>query len=166
MEELNPKQELFCRYYVQNRALFGNATLSYAEAYEYKLEELNRERPLISGTAGKEDAKYGDSEYTLAYNACSVQGCVLLRNHKVNERLTVLLNELLKEEVVDSELAKVIMQDGDLAPKVAAIKEFNKLKGRIIEKADITTKGEKINTLDPKTIALAQKYEEELKKGL
>ena len=30
---LNPRQELFCRYYTQNDELFGNATLSYAEAY-------------------------------------------------------------------------------------------------------------------------------------
>lgn len=31
---------------------------------------------------------------------------------------------------------------------------------------DITTKGKEINTLDPKSIAIATKYEEELKKGL
>ena len=39
---LNPKEELFCRYYTQNEALFGNATLSYAEAYGYGLDELSK----------------------------------------------------------------------------------------------------------------------------
>jgi hypothetical protein len=39
---LKPQQELFCRYYTQDFSLCGNATLSYAEAYEYKLDELAR----------------------------------------------------------------------------------------------------------------------------
>ena len=30
--ELNPQRELFCRYLTQNSELFGQATLSYAEA--------------------------------------------------------------------------------------------------------------------------------------
>jgi hypothetical protein len=40
--ELNAKRELFCRYYTQNSELFGNATLSYAEAFDYKLEDKPR----------------------------------------------------------------------------------------------------------------------------
>ena len=31
--ELNLQRELFCRYLTQNSELFGQATLSYAEAY-------------------------------------------------------------------------------------------------------------------------------------
>jgi hypothetical protein len=31
----------FCRYYTQNEKLFGNATHSYAEAYDYKLDTLS-----------------------------------------------------------------------------------------------------------------------------
>jgi hypothetical protein len=38
---LNPQCELFCRYYTQNEKLFGNATHSYAEAYDYKLDTLS-----------------------------------------------------------------------------------------------------------------------------
>ncbi|RUV40028.1 MULTISPECIES: hypothetical protein [unclassified Mesorhizobium] len=41
--KLTQKQELFCRYYTQNRALFGNATHSYAEAYGYDLDKLSRD---------------------------------------------------------------------------------------------------------------------------
>ena len=33
--KLSPQQELFCRYYTQNEALFGNATLCYDEAYSF-----------------------------------------------------------------------------------------------------------------------------------
>lgn len=43
---------------------------------------------------------------------------------------------------------------------------MDRLHGRPVAPVDITTGGEKINTVDPKAIALAQKYEEELKKGL
>ena len=49
-------------------------------------------------------------------------------------RIRVLLNELLKDDVVDSQLAKIITQDGKLDAKVAAIREYNKLRGRIIDK--------------------------------
>ena len=77
-EELNPKQILFCRFYTQNDELFGNATLAYAEAYGYELESLSKERPITQ----EDPLKYGDSEYTLGYNTCSVLGSKLLRNNK------------------------------------------------------------------------------------
>jgi hypothetical protein len=37
MEEL----PLFCRFYTQNEKLFGNATHSYEEAYNYHLDPLS-----------------------------------------------------------------------------------------------------------------------------
>lgn len=126
-EELNLKQELFCQYIAKDHELFGNASLSYAEAYEYNLETLDREKPKLQ----ENPVKYGDSEYDKAYNVCSVEGRRLLRNPKVKARVTVLLNELLKDEVVDSELAKTILQGHDLTAKMAAIKEYNKLRSRI-----------------------------------
>jgi hypothetical protein len=123
---LNPNQELFCRYYAQGEGTFGNATLSYAAAYEIGLGDPT----LVDKDGNPLSAKL----YPEEYNTCSANGSRLLRNDKVQERIRVLLNELLKDEIVDAELAKVIKQDGDLAPKVAAIKEFNKLRGRIIDK--------------------------------
>jgi hypothetical protein len=139
----NQRRELFCRYFTQNDEMFNNATLSYAEAYEYELDELSQEAVYEE----IEDEETGEirkgkliepSEYDKAYNVCSVQGHRLLRNTKVQERIVALRNELLKDEVVDSELSKVIKQNKDFTPKVAAIKEYNKLRGRIIDQTKVT----------------------------
>lgn len=132
--ELNAKRELFCRYYTQNDELFGNATLSYAEAFDYRLDELSQDDE-IRDQKGK---IIEPSTYDKAYRVCSVMGHRLLRNTSVQERLTKLLNELLKDEVVDSELAKVIKQDVKPEAKVSAIREYNKLRGRIIDKSQVT----------------------------
>lgn len=142
----NIKHELFCQYYVNNSTLFGNATHSYNEAYEYHLDELDKDDAVYdndkkSKTYGKEIEK---SSYDKAYNICSVEGARLLRNPKINERIVVLLNELLKDEVVDGQLAKVIMQDDEIGPKVQAIKAYNDIRGRVIKKTDITTMGDKV----------------------
>jgi len=130
-DTLNPRQELFCRYYAQGEGTFGNATLSYAAAYEIELGDLSK--------FDKNGVLVVGKEYQADYNNCSTSASRLLRNVKMQARVTVLLNELLKDEIVDAELAKVIKQDGDLTPTVAAIKEFNKLRGRIIDKTKIIT---------------------------
>lgn len=130
-DTLNPKHEAFCRYYAQGEGTFGNATLSYAAAYEIELGDLSR--------FDKNGVLVVGKEFQADYNNCSTSASRLLRNVKIQARVTVLLNELLKDEIVDAELAKVIKQDGDLTPKVAAIKEFNKLRGRIIDKTKIIT---------------------------
>src|SRR4051794_12118579 len=93
---LNPKQEAFCRYYTQASNTFGNATLSYAEAYEYDLGDLER--------YDKDGNLVVEKEYKGDYGVCSSNGHRLLRNDKVQARVTVLLNEHLKDEVVDGEL--------------------------------------------------------------
>ncbi len=128
---LNPKHELFCQFYVKNSELFGNATLSYAEAYAYSLDELSRAKPMDA-----EGKPTDDSEYQKQYNVCSVEGHRLLRSPKIQDRLTKLLNEMLKDDVVDRELVKVILQDHKPEAKVAAIREYNKLKARITEKVE------------------------------
>lgn len=135
-EKFNPKWELFCRYYTQNQALFGNATLCYAEAYSYKLDELS-EVAVYETNEKDEEVKVEDSEYVKAYNVCSVEGARLLRTPRIQARLTKLLNELLKDEIVDAQLAKTIMQDRKLDSKIAAIREYNKLRQRITDKLDL-----------------------------
>jgi len=133
-EELNIKRELFCRYYTQNDDTFGNATLSYGEAFGYKLDEL----PQDDEVRDSEGRIIEASSYDKAYKVCSVMGHRLLRIASIQRRNVVLLNELLTDATVDSELAKVIKQNHKLDPKVAAIKEFNKLRGRIIDKSKVT----------------------------
>ncbi len=113
MKSLNPQQELFCKYYVQEGETFGNATLAYAEAYGYDLDGLERDE--------KEKAK----------NACAVAGSKLLRNAKVLELIRKLLNEKLNEGTVDAELSKLVLQDGDMTAKLGAIKEYNRVRGRV-----------------------------------
>ena len=135
VDRLNPKHEAFCRYYTQNDQTFGNATLSYAYAFDYKLDELPDDDEVRDESGVVIEA----SSYDKAYKVCSVMGHRLLRNASIQQRNVVLLNELLTDQVVDSELAKVIKQDGDLTPKVAGIKEYNKVRGRIIDKTKIIT---------------------------
>jgi hypothetical protein len=138
-DTLDPKQELFCRYYTQNSELFGAATLSYAEAYDYKLDILSHEG-VYEQVLDEETGEYrnGDlieaSEYDKAYNVCAVMAGRLLKKAHIQDRCRTLLNELLKDEVVDSERAKVIMQDRDLASKLRGIISYDKLRGRIIDK--------------------------------
>lgn len=114
---LNPRQEKFVRLYTQNDELFGNATLSYAEAYGYNLDEM-----------------VGDERKKM-YDSCSAQSSRLLRIDKIQKRKIELLNELLKNEIVDAKLAELI-KGGDMM----AIREYNKLKGRITDKMDISGK--------------------------
>jgi hypothetical protein len=129
--DLNLKRELFCQYYAQGTGTFGNATLSYAAAYEIDLGDTTRLDKLGYVLVAP--------SYRAKYQTCSVNGSRLLRDAKVQSRIRVLLNELLKDDIVDAELAKLIMQDGDLQSKVRAINEYNKVRGRIIDKTrDVT----------------------------
>ena len=136
---LKPQHELFCQLYVKNEELFGNGTLCYAEAYNYKLDSLSHEE-----SRDDEDNLIEASEYDKAYRVCSVQGSVLLRNLRVQDRITKLLNEMLKDDIVDAQLAKVILQDRKLEAKIAAIREYNKIRQRITEKVDLTSMGERV----------------------
>jgi hypothetical protein len=132
----NPKWELFCAYYVQNSDTFGNGTQSYGEAYEYNLDELSRDDAMYDWEGeGKERRKIitVDSTYDRAINVCAMQSSRLLRNAKIQHRIREMLNEMLRDEVIDGELSKLVMQDKDLAAKMSAIREYNKLRNRITD---------------------------------
>jgi hypothetical protein len=134
--DLDLNREAFCQYYTKNQEMFGNATRSYAEAFGYKLDEMSRE-PQYEGK-GKKRKKL-PSEYDRACAVCATEGGKLLRKPEIQERITALLNELLRDDIVDSQLAKIITQDDDLQSKVRAINEYNKVRGRIIDKTrDVT----------------------------
>ncbi len=137
IERLNPKQRLFCELYVKNSDLFGNATHCYAEAYNYKLDTLSEEAEYEEDEEGKRK-KVKDSPYDLAYNLCSVEGARLLRNPRINDYVNTMLGSILTEEMVDKELSWVINQRKELGPKIQAMKEFNKLKKRVIERVEIS----------------------------
>ncbi len=141
---LTAKQEAFCRYYTQVMATFGNATLSYAEAYGYDLDNARKDDYVV-----EKDEKTGEnrvvepSTYTKFENICASSGSRLLRNVKVDKRVRDLLVEMMDDKVIDARLIEIIMNGKD-QDAINAIKEFNKLRQRIIEKKDITSGGEKI----------------------
>jgi hypothetical protein len=118
---LNPKQEKLCQLYASDREFFGNGVESYVEAYEPDQSKKNW--------------------YKTACSAASR----LLRNVKVSERINELLEQGgLNDQAVDKQLSFLIAQHADFKSKLGAIREYNKLKSRIVERVDHTTKGENI----------------------
>lgn len=144
---LNQRQELFCKFFVFNDELRDNATLCYAEAFDYKLDELSKDDAVYEGI-GEHRKLVEQSSYQKAYNVCGVLSHRMLKNVKVNDYLLKLRNELCTDAWLDGELVRVAMQNADLAPKIAAVKELNKLRNRITERTDITSGGEVIKSFD------------------
>lgn len=120
-EKLTLKQEKFCQLYATNAEFFGNGAQSYIEAY----------RP--------------DQNKPNWYKSVQSSASRLLANVKIFTRINKLLEETgFNDADIDKQLSFIIHQQADFASKLGAIKEYNKLKQRITEKMDLTTKGEKI----------------------
>lgn len=113
------QKEEFCQLYV-SKEFFGNGVETYLEVYD-----IDRSKP---------------SWYKTACSAASR----LLSNVKVAERINQLLNQVnqllnqagLNDANVDKQLLFLISQHADFTNKLGAIREYNKLKARIIEKVD------------------------------
>ena len=115
---LNPQQERFCELYATEVEFFGNGVETYLEVYD-----IDKNKPHWYKTA------------------CSAASR-MLSNVKVCERINGLLEEGgLNDLFVDKQLRFLITQHSDFSNKLGAIKEYNKLKQRIVEKTDITTGG-------------------------
>ncbi len=129
--KLTVKQKIFCSHYIKNDELRWNATLSYNEAFGFKLSEKNRTRDL------DKDLKeiWWTSEYDKAYNNCASQASVLLRSLKIQEENRKLLNEMLSHYIVDSKLSKIIL-NWDNWDSLGGIKEYNRIKWRIVDKTE------------------------------
>lgn len=114
-DNLNQKQELFCQYYASDREFFGNGVESYIEAYDPITTKPNW------------------------YKTAAAAASRLLKNVKVIDRINVLLEEGgLNDQFVDKQLVFIIKQHADFGSKMAAIREYNKLKSRITEKTEET----------------------------
>lgn len=111
---LSPKQELFCQLITNDEECFGNAVQSYAQAYGFDLSDPK------------------------AYEVCGTAGPRLFRNVQIKLRINVLLDLQVDDVIVDRELSSVILQDEERHAKVAAIREYNKLKQRIVDKSETT----------------------------
>jgi phage terminase small subunit len=123
---LTLKQELFCQYYVCNSETRFNGTQSYARAYWYDLEKADTEeiRDELTGTLIKK------SERGRMEKVCSVGWSDNLVKPCIQKRVTQLLNEMMRDEVVDWEMAKMILWP-DGASKREMIKEYNRVKQRV-----------------------------------
>lgn len=109
---LNAKRELFCSLYASDREFFGNGVESYAEAYGFDLSNPVKYKAAVNGAS-----------------RLLTKADVLSRIHELLENAT------LNDDWVDKQLAFVITQHADFGAKMSAIREYNKLKGRIIDKS-------------------------------
>ena len=114
--KLNHQQEKFCSFYVST-GFFANGVKAYAKAYDIDLLE-------------------GSS-----YNTAKAAASRLLTNADILARINTILEELgLNDSFVDKQLLFLIQQHADLSIKLGAIREYNKLKRRINDKAEIRIK--------------------------
>lgn len=161
--KLTIQEEIFCQYLVVNAETRGNQMMSYALAYGrieelenapkddaiYENDDLTDEE-VFEGDEGLEPMPHGGalkrkrkpkgrgnliqaSTYDRLYSVLCKEASVLVRKPHIQRRKYELLNAMLRDDIVDGELAKVIQQDEDLAPKVRAIQEYNSLKKRTVE---------------------------------
>lgn len=111
--KLNLRQEKFCELYCsQDSELFGNGVQAYIEAYEPDQTKPNW------------------------YKSVCAASSRLLSQVKVIERINQILEETgFNDAFIDKQLSFLITQHADFQSKLGAIKEYNKLKGRIVEKS-------------------------------
>lgn len=130
----NARHELFCIYFTRPHTdTFSNSTLSYAESFDFDLDNLSRKQP-----KSKKGKKFEMSPYDKAYATCAVSGRRLIRKDnilkKINKRLEALYGS---EGELNAELAKVAFQDNDYGSKLTAIRDINKLHRRLSPKEDL-----------------------------
>ena len=102
--KLTAKQEKFCQIYARNKDCFGNGVQSF-----YKAFPKNK----------------------IKYNSVKTEAYRMLTNPLLVERIRELIDIYISDEVADKELGTVILQYANLPSKVAAIREYNKVKGRL-----------------------------------
>lgn len=111
----NPRHELFAQLFTTRGDEFGNGTEAYIEAFD-----IDDSIPGQRKVAG-----------TMATN--------LLKNPSVLQRINFLIDSKLgfNDVYVDKQHAFLITQSADLRVKMAAIREYNAVKGRIKQKLEI-----------------------------
>lgn len=118
-KKLTPKQELFCKLFATNREYFGNGTQAYAKAYNIDLTQR-----------GKQSIAKSNASRLLTYDYIS---------EYINKQLDL---GGLNDERVDKELLFLIEQNVNYNVKLGAIKEYNSLRKRIIQREEVNKKSE------------------------
>lgn len=120
---LTPQQEMFCQNFVLSEEFLGNGTRAYADAYG--IDQIGNWWKIAASGASR-----------------------LLKSVKISNRISEILKVVMNDAIVDNELGYVIAQKSDLNSKVAAIREYNKLKKRV---SDVTINDVKVLVL-PNTL--------------
>lgn len=136
---LTPKERLFCYYYAKSTQAFGNGTLAYALAFGKNIDEEMYEERLGIDYKDKNEIKVKTKKVR---RVCSVMATRLLAKANIHDAIEKLLNDKIDHDIVDRELAKVIMQNKNQRAKVAAISEYNKVNGRITGKIKLKFEGQ------------------------
>lgn len=116
--ELTEKQKKFCELYATHKEFFANGAQSYIEAYGL---DINKKGTYNVAAVG-------------AYDNLIKPNILTYINHLLELRG-------LNDTFVDKQLELLITQNADFPSKISAIREYNKLKSRIIKKVDVTQKG-------------------------
>jgi len=115
-KKLTLRQERFCQLYASDREFYGNGVQSYIEAYKPNRKKKNW------------------------YNTARAVVSVMLTNVNIYGRINEILEKGgLNDAFVDKQLLFLVSQHSDFTNKAAAIREYNKLKQRIIARADVTS---------------------------
>lgn len=122
-DELTIQQMEFCNLYVTSE-FFGNGVQAYIEAYDIDVSKKG------------------------AYDGARSSVSALLTKPNILKRINELLdNEGLNDSFIDKQLLFLITQNADFSSKVSAIREYNKLKQRIVSKLELS--GNIINVVPP-----------------
>ena len=110
---LSPERELFCKLFTEESEFFGNGVQSYITAYDIDVMKKG------------------------AYAGARASAARLLTNANILNRINELFDASgFNDANADKQLLIVMQQNADFASKVAALREFNKLKKRITEKIE------------------------------
>jgi hypothetical protein len=112
-ERWNERRERFCQIYASDSEFFGNGVQTYIEVYKPDQTKPNWYR-----------------------TACTVAS-TMLSNAKVYTRINEILEETgFNDVAIDKQLSFLIHQHADFGSKLGAIREYNKLKARVLERIE------------------------------
>ena len=110
IKDLPLRQEKFCKYYTGPKEFFGNGVQSYLAVYPHT-----------------------------GYDSARTQASLLLTNHNILRRINELLEDMvLNDAYADKQLGLLITQNADGTLKLNALKEYNRLRQRILTKINMS----------------------------
>lgn len=121
LENLSLRQKRFCQLYALDARFMGNWAQTYMEVYDIDTDKPNWYKTVCSAASR------------------------LLGNVKVYTYINeLLISEWLNDQFADKQLLYLMSQHDDKTAKTAAIKEYNKLRARIIEKVEVNNINSKL----------------------